>query len=290
MDTNKWDIIEKFLNSIHKDVIENQKYFLYGHEEGYEKVPSVNLGYLPFYDSKELKVTESIVPSNNTTIRSNQIRSATNYIVIHNTGMAHPSATAKGLDKYIHSTDRQASWHFSVDDIEAFQQIPINEVGWHAGDGSTKYGETWTNQSGTHIGGGNRNGIGIESCVYAGVDFNMVMRNVAKLTSKLLYEFNLGIDDIKQHYDFSGKNCPQVIREANRWDEFIKLVEIEHFARCNLSDVKFSFKSLNPKIIDDKGRVINHPQCETKISYNVEVEHNGMKKVYNYTSTLAKLN
>ena len=58
------------------------------------------------------------------------------------------------------------------------------------------------------IGGGNLNSIGIESCVYQGVDFNMVMRRLAKLTAMLLITYHLTSKDVKQHYDFSGKKLP----------------------------------------------------------------------------------
>lgn len=282
----KWDQIEYFLNKIHNPKIQNQKFFLFGHEEGFEMVESINYGYLPFYNKEEVKVTVSIVPETNTTIRSNILRENTNYIVIHNTGMAAPSATAKGLDEYIHTTTREASWHYSLDDKEAFQQIPLDEVGWQAGDGRRKYGELWENGSGKHIGGGNLNGIGIESCVYAGVDFNMVLRNLAKLTSKLLLEYNLQIEDVKQHFHFSGKNCPQVIREANRWKEFIELVEIELYARKYLNDVELNFVSNNPDILDNFGKVVKHPIYEKEISYRVEVKYNNEKREFSFTSLL----
>ncbi len=281
--------IKYFLDQIHQDEIKNQIFYLYGYEEGFEKVLSYNYGYLPFCINEDLKITEHIVPSENTTIRSNIKRESTNYIVIHNTGMAHPSATAKGLDEYIHTTKRAASWHFSVDDREAFQQIPIDEVGWHAGDGRNKYPNVWLNEKGFHLGGGNLCGVGIESCVYKGVDFNMVMRNVARLTADLLIQYNLGINSIKQHYDFSAKNCPEVIREAKRWDEFIHLVKLEYYRKTELSDVSFSFKSLNPDVLDNTGAIINHPGNGKEISYQVNVAYDGMKEVLEYKTKVSRL-
>ena len=140
--------------------------------------------------------------------------------------MAHQQQSAQGLNEYIHTTDRIASWHFSVDDKEAYQELKLGEVGWHAGDGSYSYGDYYYNEDYKYwsIGGGNNNSIGIEMCVYSGCDFNMVMRNTAKLVSKLLIQYNLTPSDVRQHHDFSGKNCPQVIREAGRWAEMIELI------------------------------------------------------------------
>lgn len=281
--------IEYFLNEIHRNEIKNQIFYLYGHEEGYEKVLSYNYGYLPFCINEELKITKHIVPSENTIIRSNIKREATNYIVIHNTGMAHPSATAKGLDEYIHTTTRAASWHFSIDDKEAFQQIPLDEVGWHAGDGRRKYPEIWLNDKGFHLGGGNMCSIGIESCVYKGVNFNKVMQNAARLTADLLIKYNLGINAVKQHYDFSAKNCPEVIREAKRWDEFIHLVKLDYYRKTELKDVEFVFKSLNPDILDDTGAVINHPGDKKEVAYQVKVVYDGKTEIFNFKTTVDSL-
>lgn len=281
--------IKYFLDQIYKKEINNQVFYLYGHEEGYEKVLSYNYGYLPFCIDEDLKITEHIVSSENTTIRSNRKRETTNYIVIHNTGMAHPSATAKGLDEYIHTTTRAASWHFSVDDKEAFQQIPIDELGWHAGDGLNKYPKIWLNDKGFHLGGGNLCGVGIESCVYKGVNFNKVMRNVAKLTADLLIQYNLGINAVKQHYDFSSKNCPQVIREAKRWDELIHLIKLEYYRKTQLKDVVFNFKSLEPEIMDDFGAIINHPIKSKEISYQVKVVYDDKNEVFEYKTKVSRL-
>lgn len=276
-----WEKIESFLDHINLDEIKNQKFTLYGSEEGYYSVPSENLGYLPFYDENNLKITQDFLPVSSG-LKPDRKRSSTQYVVVHNTGMAAPSATAKGLNDYIHSTTREASWHFAVDDHEAYQHVPIDEIAWHAGDGSHVFGEVWSGG----IGGGNQNGVSIETCVYAGIDFSMCMRNLAKLVASLLIQYDLGIDRVKQHWDFSGKDCPQVIRHADRWDELLSLVRLEMFAQTELKDVHFEWTSLSPEIMDDKGRIINHPGNETTVNYKVKVTYDGVTKEYTYSSKL----
>lgn len=357
--TDMWEAVEYFLNSIHKEHITNQAFTLFGSEPGYTYVPSYNMGYLPFYTKEEVNIIESIVPAPNHLVRSEKDREITRYITIHNTGMAAPSATAKGLDEFIRTKTTQSSWHFSLDDKEAYQQLPINEIGWHAGDGTSRIfediptgvefdgdyypqvtisvdgfyningvkstilapkgsnGETLTSSHIIDRGlvvnvingyyympptwyqsgykkicnyGGNIASIGIESCVYDGVDFNMVMRNLGKLVSKLLLDYDLGINAVKQHYDFAAKDCPQVIRTANRWDELISLIKIEMFARLYLEDVDFSFISLNPSVMDNTGKVINHPGNESVINYKVLVTYDGLQKQYDFSSVLDALN
>ena len=269
----KWSQIDAFLNSVCKPEINTiDLFYLYGSEAGYERVPSQNIGYLPFYDAAPMTIIQEIVPMTNMTIRPGINRTETKYIVIHNTGMAAPSATAKVLSSYIQNSTRVASWHFSLDDNETYQQLGIEEVGWHAASHE-----------------GNYFGIGIESCVYQGVDFNQVMRRLAKLTAKLLIDYHLGFDAIKQHYDFSQKNCPQVIREANRWGEFIDLVQIEYFAQTQLQDVTFVWKSLSPEIMDDTGKVISHPNQKTTVSFQVTVTYGGETRVFTYQSALLDL-
>ena len=82
------------------------------------------------------------------------------YITIHETGSFGKGANAKAHAKYIKSDDaanRPASWHFTVDDTEIYQHLPLNENGWHAGDGES--------------GIGNRQSIGIEICVNSDGNF-----------------------------------------------------------------------------------------------------------------------
>lgn len=265
--TSTWNKIETFLTKINLPEIKTQKFYLYGWEEGYQLVPTENIGYLPFYDDDEMVIIQDLV-EDGSPLKPSKMRTATKYIVIHNTGMGHPTATASGVNEYIHSTDRVASWHFSIDDKETYQELKLGEIGWHAGESN-----------------GNNYGIGIESCVYAGVDFNKVMRRLAKLTAMLLIEYNLGLNDVKQHFDFSGKDCPQVIRHAERWEELLYLIQLEYFAQTQLKDVTFEWKSLTPEIMDDTGTVINNPE-ETIVNYEVKVTYQNETRIYSYSSKL----
>lgn len=56
--------------------------------------------------------------------------------VQHETDNEAPGAGASNQAIYLFNgaEGRQASWHFTVDDIEAWQTIPVNEVSWNGGD------------------------------------------------------------------------------------------------------------------------------------------------------------
>lgn len=359
--TDTWEAIDVFLDNIYRENISNQIFYLYGFEAGYEKFETINKGYIPFYNPNESNIIDGIVDQSKTNVRSNTLKTSTDYITIHNTGSAAPTATAKQMNSYINNIgpdDGYKSWHFTVDDNEIYQHVPIDEVAWHASDGSARFGLNKTNIKATSIfanpvvtisvdgyyqldgvksnikaplidgriaktteivktgihteigedgyyyignsyvnseyklianAGGNRNSVGIEMAVYAGIDFNDAMRNTAKLTSELLVHYGLDVNRIKQHYDFSGKNCPQVLREGNRWEEFLNLVRLEFFAKHNLEGVSFTWESLTPNIMDNEGRIFNHPGNAAIVEYKVTVEYNGVVKEYNYTSNLLPL-
>lgn len=106
------------------------------------------------------------------------------------------------------------SWHFSVDETSIYQTLPTDEVAWNAGDGHT-------------VGGGNMSGISIEICDNIDGDMTQAMRNAAWLTAKYLKEDGSDISRVKQHFDFSGKDCPYEIRHQGRWQEFLDMVSVE---------------------------------------------------------------
>ena len=143
-----------------------------------------------------------------------QIKREIHYIVIHETDNFSSSATAQNHALYLvdNSDERVNGWHYTVDENEIYHSIPDDEVAWHAGDQRKENG-------------GNMTGIGIELCVNEGADFEKTFHNGAKLTAALCKAYNLGIKDVKQHYDFSQKECPAKIRSEDRWEEFLELVE-----------------------------------------------------------------
>lgn len=138
------------------------------------------------------------------------------YIVIHETGNAGRNADAASHNNYLHeeADNQQKSWHYTVDSNEIYYHIPDNEIAFHAGDGLARDG-------------GNMSGIGIEMCINPENDYEQTLKNTAKLTAMLLSAYDLSIDSVRKHEDFSGKHCPDLLLNAGRWDEFVNLVEQE---------------------------------------------------------------
>ena len=76
-------------------------------------------------------------------------------------------------------------------------------------------------------GGGNVSGIGIELCVNSDGDFEQTLENAAALAAYLLDQYDLSLDQVKRHADFTDKVCPQTLIETGRWEEFLQMVEAQ---------------------------------------------------------------
>ena len=159
-----------------------------------------------------IQVITDLVPEDN--LNRTHIQREIRYVVIHETGNPNVGANAQAHGTYIKqgAQDRMVSWHYTVDDQIIYHHLPDDEVGWHAGDQLTENG-------------GNLNGIGVEICVNQDGDFDQALENGAKLTAYLLDTYDLDISCVKQHYDFSGKNCPATLRNTGRWDAFLEMVQ-----------------------------------------------------------------
>lgn len=133
-------------------------------------------------------------------------------ITIHNTDNSAPGAGAASHNRYIRGADavrREVSWHFTVDDRHTYQHLPTNEMGWHANREA------------------NASSLGMEICMNAGLDAERAYARAADLAAHLLIEFGLnGANGLRQHFDWTRKNCPSVLRgKRTGWADFKRLVQ-----------------------------------------------------------------
>lgn len=137
------------------------------------------------------------------------------FITIHNTSNSKVGANAASHASYLNNSgkDTYVSYHFVVDDKEAYQLLPCNESGWHAGDGAN--------------GTGNRKSIGIEICENADGNLLKATDNAVELTAYLMKQYNIPLSKVVQHNNWSGKNCPMRIRagEPYNWTTFLNKVQ-----------------------------------------------------------------
>lgn len=131
------------------------------------------------------------------------------YITVHNTAN---DASAMSEVSYMLGNSNKTSFHTAVDHERAVQGIDYNRSAWHAGDGKN--------------GKGNRKSIGIEICYSrsGGDRFIQAEKNAAQLIASLLKRYGWGIDKVKRHKDWSGKNCPHRTIDMG-WERFLNMIK-----------------------------------------------------------------
>lgn len=152
------------------------------------------------------------IPKNTPNNRRPGFSMTPSYLTIHSTG--NPSSTAANERAWLTNptNDRQASYHIVVDEKEAIEVLPLNEVSWNAGDGN---------------GQGNRASIAIEICESG--NRQKTLDNAVALVAKMLKERKWGVDKLRRHYDWSRKECPRILMANNwaGWEKFKQDVQKE---------------------------------------------------------------
>jgi len=241
----------------------------------YESVSRFYFGEYSVNQSKIVPVSPGIRPGEGMTPHPEGITQYNPYnvywVVVHDTANTNPGSGALAHANYLYSnamagTVLNVSWHFTIDDKELYQHLPETERGYHAGDGSVLPG-----QSTTYLGGGNRNGIGIETGVNQDADVYRTWQRTAKFGTDLLIKYNLPLTHMRYHVDFSGKNCPQTMRNAGLVPLFEEMKSIEYKVSQNFPNAEITFVSDNPEYVDHTGRVIKMPDRAMTVSYTVTV-------------------
>ena len=150
------------------------------------------------------------------------------YITIHSTdnrggtALQHARGMAAGNFRGKSQWNRTGymTWHFTVDDREAIQSLPLNIQGEHA----------------DHEGPGNTTSIGVEICEFRNArQQSAAIDRAARLTAWLLHDRGIALDHVVPHYHWpqkhfhnNMKNCPRILlehgRPGPRWDAFLRRV------------------------------------------------------------------
>lgn len=376
---NEDEAIDFIVDRIHKNIVQQYKMRVYAYTAD-------NYGYIPFYtqdtaledlvlsttknnetinyltgannpNKERLNIVSGILPWD--AMGRTQIKKkSTQFITIHDTGDASTSAESWNDLESSGKDPRQTSWNFTVGETAIYQHVPLDEVAWHAGDGSYEYGlkdtgvkyagpnplieigedhylyinkqkskigvpiimyskhsewngrfaneiseaglytclgengnyymanvhasNYWENSAKYQIctNGGNRNSIGIETCINEGVDYNQVMRNTSNLVAALLIYFDLGTDRVLQHRSFSGKLCPQVMIQNYLLDNFQSMVDNEYIIRKYFNGIDIQYESNNPELLSNDGKILKAVNSDTKVSYKVTVTYNDKTKTF----------
>lgn len=135
-------------------------------------------------------------------------------ITVHQTGNPHKGANAQAhANLQSNLNPRQASWHIQVDDKQAIQSFPDYIRCWAVGDGR---------------GLGNTTSLHIELCINSDGDYKKTIERGAKVVALKLKEHGLGIGDVKKHFDWLNKFCPEQLMRGYggiNWEDFLNMVE-----------------------------------------------------------------
>lgn len=148
-----------------------------------------------------VNIIQSYIPKHNRNRPGNMMKPL--YITVHNTSNTAKGANAASHAVFVAHAGTDVSWHYTVDDQLIYQHLPLNENGWHAGDGR---------------GTGNMKSVGIEICENADGDFEQAVENAQWLIRKLMGELGISLSNVVPHKHWSGKQCPRKL--LNRWDSF----------------------------------------------------------------------
>lgn len=177
-----------------------------------------------------VSIRQGIIPKGNKNRPGSKLANVPLYVTVHETGNPAANATAEMHREFTEGGGgaSSVSFHFVVDEHEAIQLLPLDEIGWHAGDGCDNYPDgIGTDDIGCF------GSIAIEVCVNKGANFNQTLLNLEILIAMIVSGYKrfdygdgraknlLSISRIAQHNAWSGKNCPQTIRETNRWGEVV---------------------------------------------------------------------
>lgn len=157
---------------------------------------------------------ELLVPKGSKRRKGTKLKSIAG-VTIHNTGNTSKGANADANARYQKNSCNDAvnGWHWTVDENEAVLSIPEDEVAEHAGKRL-----------------GNDTTVGIEICENSDGDLFGATENGAWLAAQVLKRqgFSKAVrkQNIFQHNDWSGKDCPSRIRrnQPYGWDEFVRRV------------------------------------------------------------------
>lgn len=137
------------------------------------------------------------------------IRESTEFQVVHYTANSGTKATARGNANYFANCDRVASAHFTIDENEIYNCVPIDMIAYAVGGNlypATKGGMFYGKCT-------NANSISYEMVSHTDANGNYyipqaTIDNTLALVKEHQKKYNISNDHVIRHYDVNGKPCP----------------------------------------------------------------------------------
>lgn len=159
-------------------------------------------------------------------------------IAIHQTGNVGKGANAEMHGKLqVNGNTRTAGWHYTVDDKEAVQSFPHSARVYHTGT--------------TH---GHKNAIAVEICINSDEDYKKAIANAVELVKKIMKQEGISINNVKRHYDYSGKICPAQImdnKDGISWADFKDMLKDDSIKKTNTKPSNKPSKKSDATIVQE---------------------------------------
>ncbi len=118
-------------------------------------------------------------------------------------------ATAQNERDNLQNNDGTASFHSVVDHTQVIRCVPFTTGAYHAGTVA-----------------GNTSSLSLEICSSSlSTHFSQTWDNAVEVVAHDLKKLGWGVDRLRQHNHWSGKDCPKLIRQKGLWDKFKKDVK-----------------------------------------------------------------
>ena len=161
-----------------------------------------------------IPINEMLVPVGTKRRKGTKLK-GNNGVVIHEAGTPNAPAKNHALNQHNNPNKVVNGWHLTVDDKEAWLSIPLDEVAEHCGKRN-----------------GNDTTVAIEIAdkVTSGDYWHNAVDNAAQLAAHVLklkgFSRAVWKENIWQHNDWNGKDCPYQIRRGNpmSFTDFVALV------------------------------------------------------------------
>ena len=148
-----------------------------------------------------------------------QVKNTAEFITLHETD--NPSF---GADANAHASLQISgysdAWHYQGDDKQVIQSWDESVSCYHAGDGTSNNGL------------GSKTSVAYELCVNEGIDIAKSRAVAEEFFADWLFARKRGVDRIKTHKDWSGKDCPQKIIDEGYFPTFKTNVQ-KHLDKLN---------------------------------------------------------
>lgn len=129
------------------------------------------------------------------------------YIVVHDIS-DNRFTTMREYRNYIaREKDAKESIHYLVGPRNVIKLLEDDWRGWHVGDKPSKEVT-------------NSNSISVAMFIRDSKDISRTLKNVIVLVNKLREIYGIGINNVKRHYDVTGKICPELLVNEKVWNRF----------------------------------------------------------------------